>query len=116
MQKIMHLYTAWYKETKKLPKDLRYSIGLKISTLFTDVIEQTSLTQFSVLEKNKIIYADRAIAKNDTLKFMLYSLYELEGLSEETIFKLTSEADEIGKILYSWKRSAEEKLNKSKKT
>lgn len=109
LEKILKLYTDWNREVKRLPKDLRYSIGLKIGALFTDVIEQASLAQFSSSEKYKVFYIDRTIAKNDTLKFMFYTLHELQGISEVTFADTIIRTEEVGKMLYGWKRKLEEK-------
>lgn len=112
LQKVLVLYTEWFLQTKKLPKDLRYSIGLKISSLFTDVIEQTSLAQFCN-HKHKVFYIDKAIAKNDTLKFMFFTLHELKGIKLEDFSKIIMDAEEIGKMLYGWKRKLESQEDKN---
>lgn len=108
MQKTVSLFCNWNIIVKTLNKDYRYSLGIKISTLFTDVIEQVSLAQFSS-DQYRTVYIERAIAKNDTLKFMIYTLYELKGIDETKMLKLSVDAEEIGKMLYGWKRSIETK-------
>lgn len=108
MQKTVSLFCSWNHIVKILNKDHRYSLGIKISTLFTDVIEQVSLTQFSS-DQYRTIYIERAIAKNDTLKFMFYTLHELRGIDEQKLIQLSASAEEIGKMLYGWKRNIESK-------
>ncbi len=108
MQKTVLLFCNWNIIVKTLNKDYRYSLGIKISTLFTDVIEQVSLAQFSS-DQYRTVYIERAIAKNDTLKFMFYTLYELRGIDEQKILRLSIDAEEIGKMLYGWKRNIETK-------
>jgi hypothetical protein len=98
----------WNNYVKILNKDHRYSLGLKISTLFTDVIEQVSLAQFSN-NTYRTVYIERAIAKNDTLKFMIFTLYELHAIDEKKFINLSSPVEEIGKMLYGWKRNIETK-------
>ncbi len=38
---------------------------------------------------------------------MLYALFELNGIEEAHFIKLAPEIEEIGKMLYVWKRRAE---------
>jgi hypothetical protein len=112
LDKILKAYVIWHRTTRKLPKDLRYSTGVKISSLFTDIIEQTSLAQFSQ-EKQRATYINTAIAKNDTLKFMFYTLYELRGIPEGEFADFIIKMEEVGRMLYGWKRKIEE-LTKSR--
>lgn len=100
----------WIRQAKKLPKDLRYSVGLKISSLFSDLIEETSLAQFSN-EKHKTFYINKAIAKNDSVKFMFFTLYELSGIKTEEFSEFIISMEEVGKMLYGWKRKIENTQN-----
>lgn len=87
---------------RHIPKVLRYSLGARIDGLFAEVIEIISSAYFSTREERggRI---ERAIAKNDTLKFMLYALYELHGVSEKQFMDISIKTEEIGKMLYGWK-------------
>jgi hypothetical protein len=109
MQKTLGVFVLWHNIVKTLTKDHRYSLGLKISNLFADIIEQASLAQFNPADTMRIIYIDRAIAKNDTLKFMLYALYETRGIANDKLIVLIEPCEEVGKMLYGWKRSIETK-------
>ena len=79
----------------------RYSLGVKIDILFSDIIELVSMAQFSSEEKVEIL--TRAITKNDCLKSMLYVLFELKGIEEKYFVELAQKIEEVGKILYGWK-------------
>jgi hypothetical protein len=103
---LLRIYIQWHKETKRLSKDVRYSLGIKMSTLFTELIECTSLAQFAS-EKNKGVYLERAIMKNDVLKYMFYVLFELDSLSEKNFIEYSISLEEIGRMLYGWKRKYE---------
>jgi hypothetical protein len=102
MAKLLSVYTEWSEITRHIPKMRRYSIGLKIDGLFGDVLELVSLAQFSPRE-SRGIYLQKAITKNDCLKFMLYALFELKGIEEKYFFSLAQKLEEIGKLLYGWK-------------
>ncbi len=94
--------------SRHIPKDLRYSLAVRIDGLFAQVLEGISLAQFAATELRVRHLAD-AIGKNDTLKFMLYALNELKGLDEQKFISLAVKTEEIGRMLYGWKSSTEKK-------
>lgn len=100
--KIISAYGYWNNIIRHIPKMRRYSLGVKIDCLFSDIIELVSMAQFSLAEERKNILT-RAIVKNDCLKTMLYVLFELKGIEEKYFVELAQKTEEIGKILYGWK-------------
>ena len=105
--KILVLYVEWHVVlSKHVPKTLRYSLGIKIDALFAEVVESIALAQFSK-GKDRLEYIEKAIGKNDTLKFMLCALYELRGIDEKKMITLSEKAAEVGRMLYGWRRSVE---------
>lgn len=106
---MLALYVEWHQIlSRHVLKDLRYSLGVRIDMLFAEVLEGISLAQFS-LPGVKAGYLAIAIGKNDTLKFMLYALYELHGIDEKKFVSLSLKTEEIGRMLYGWKMSAEKR-------
>lgn len=87
---------------------MRYSLGIRIDSLFAEILETVALAQFSATESRASLI-ETAIGKNDTLKFMLCALYELKGIDEKKLISLSAKAGEIGRMLYGWKRSVENK-------
>ena len=83
----------------------RYSLGIKIDSLFADIIELVSMAQFSPKEQ-RVNILSRAITKNDVLKHMLYVLLELNGIEEKYFIELAQKVEEIGRMLYGWKNQA----------
>ncbi len=107
--KMLALYVEWHVILgKHIPKDLRYSIGIRIDTLFAEILEAIAVAQFAA-PNERVLHITRAIGKNDTLKFMLYALFELKGIDTKKFITLSEKAEEIGRMLYGWKRSAENK-------
>lgn len=107
--KMLALYIEWHEILQKhIPKSLRYSLGVRIDATFAEVLEEVALAQFSASDERGQHLA-RAIGKNDTLKFLLYALYELKGIDEKKLIALSEKAEEVGRMLYGWKRSAENK-------
>ncbi len=106
---MLALYVEWHGiMCRHVPKDLRYSLCIRIDSLFAQVLEEISLAQFSTLNL-RTRYLTDAIGKNDTLKFMLYALNELKGIDEQKFISLSVKTEEIGRILYGWKLSTEKK-------
>lgn len=80
----------------------RYSIGIKIDSLFVDIIELVSTAQFSLRHCQPEIIS-QAITRNDVLKTMLFVLWELKGIEEQYFIELAGRTEEIGRLLYGWK-------------
>jgi hypothetical protein len=95
--------------SKHITKTLRYSLGAKIDSIFCDVLENISLAQFSE-NLHRLTFIARAISKNDTLKFLLFALLEVGGIDQKKYIEFSTLAEEIGRMLYGWKCSTEEKL------
>lgn len=87
----------------------RYSLGVKIDCLFSDLIELVSMAQFCPKEQ-RANFITRAISKNDCLKFLLYALLELQGIEEKYFIRIAPKIEEVGKMLYGWKNQAEKQM------
>lgn len=106
---MLALYVEWHTiMLRHIPKDLRYSLAIRIDGLFAQVLEGISLAQFATVDL-RTRYLTEAIGKNDTLKFMLYALNELKGIDESKFISLSVKTEEIGRMLYGWKSSVEKK-------
>ena len=106
---MLAFYVEWHQIfSRHVLKDLRYSLGVRIDLLFAEVLEGISLAQFAS-PALKTDYLISTIGKNDTLKFMLYALYELGGISEKQFLSLSLKAEEVGRMLYGWKISSEKR-------
>jgi hypothetical protein len=100
--KVLSLYTDWQMRTKHIPKPLRFSLGTRIEQLLATLIEIIALGYYSAPSERADILMT-AIAKNETLKFMFYALYELKGIDEQCFFTLSKKTEEIGWMLHGWK-------------
>ena len=83
----------------------RYSLGIKIDSGFSDLIELVSIAQFS-LKAERVLSLSKAITKNDVIKFLLYALHELNSIEMKHFLDLSSKMEEIGMMLYGWKNQA----------
>ena len=77
---------------------------LTVIIIFSDIIELVSLAQFSSKESRKFIL-EKAVTKNDCLKFMLYAILELKGIEDKHFFSLAPKIEEVGKMLYGWQKN-----------
>ena len=77
-------------------------MGTRIDGVFAEVIELTALAMFSTKEQREV-FVTRAIGKNDVLKFMLYALFELDGINEKYFIEISLYLEEVGKMLFGWK-------------
>ncbi len=112
--KLLMVYTEWQQHLPTIAKTLRYSLGVRIDQLFAEVISLTAEAQFSIKDIRQEIIR-KAIIKNDTLKFMLFCLFELKGIDNKKFLSLSIKLEEIGRMLYGWKNQCL-KNNKSNKT
>ncbi|MBI3255495.1 MAG: four helix bundle protein [Candidatus Andersenbacteria bacterium] len=86
----------------------RYSLGVKIDQLFTELIALVTETQFSQpTERGPLL--KRAVTCNDILKNMFYVLLELKGIEEDQFVIIAPMLEEIGRILYGWKNQKPKK-------
>ena len=100
--KVLSLYTDWQTRIKHIPKPLRFSLGTRIEYILATLIEIIALGYYSAPSERADILMT-AIAKNETLKFMFYALYELQGVDEQCFFALSKKTEEIGWMLHGWK-------------
>ena len=103
---LLQAYVFWQNNTKHIPKMLRYSMGVRIDSLFAEIIELTYVAIFTSLDK-KIPFINKANVRNDLLKFMLNALFELKGLKEDAYNEISCKMEEIGRQLYGWKMKIE---------
>jgi len=101
LQKIKSGYQLWYEYYQTIPKNHRYTIGLKIDNLFTDAIEAVAIATF-LSKEEKTPYIKLAIRKINTLNVFLLILWENKSLDNKKYIVFSEKINEIGKILGGW--------------
>lgn len=91
-----------------LPKTHRYSLGSRIDTLFVEIIEAVATATFLAKEE-KLPYVKYAIRKLDTLKVLLFILWETKSLDNKKYLALSEKLNEIGKMLGGWQGQLQKK-------
>ena len=86
-----------------LPRLTKHSLGEKIGSLFTDVIELILTAGFAARD-NKLSITQKASIKLDTLKFFLQIAWELKILDNKKYISISSPLIEVGKMLGGWQR------------
>lgn len=112
--KTLSSYKGWHLQKKNIEKSLKYSIGLKVDNLYIEILEKLTEAQYSMKEK-KLPPIETAIIKIDVLKFLIFTLYEVKGISETIFISLSNEIDELGRMLFGWKNQVLKVIDENKK-
>ncbi len=90
-----------------IPKTARYTIGARIENKFLDLLELTYSAYFSDKEK-KAEKLSECILKTDIIKFLISTAWEGKFISNKQYEDIALKLDEIGKMLWGWKKSLED--------
>jgi len=83
------------------PKSSRYTLGIKIDSLFLKVIELIIKASYSD-KLEKFISLKNASVKLDLLKFFLQITWEIKSLDNKKYILISEKMNEIGKMLGGW--------------
>lgn len=95
-----------------IPKPARYTIGARIENKFLDLLELTYTTYFSEKDKKRELLS-QCIFISDILKFLISISWEGKFISHKQYKDLAVKLDEIGRMLWGWKKSFEVKEKKN---
>jgi len=109
LQKTADAYKLWHDFVKNFPRLSRYTLGYKIDTLFTGVIEYILLAGYASREQ-KLPIIQKISAKLDSLKFFLKLAWEMKLLNDKKYAALFQPIVEVGKMLGRWQQQL---LNKT---
>ncbi len=98
------VYKIWHEYLINLDKISRFSIGLKIDSLFVQTIENLFIASYKTREQ-KTVYLDRASDVFDLLKFMLQVAWEIKILDNKKYITLSQKLNEIGRMLGGWRKN-----------
>jgi hypothetical protein len=101
LQRIKAAYLLWYGYYQNLPKAHRHTLGVRIDTLWVEVIEATAMAAF-LGPKEKLPYVRLAVRKFDALKVLLLILWETKSLDDKKYIALSAPVEEIGKMFGGW--------------
>jgi hypothetical protein len=101
LQKSKDSYLLWHTYFKSIPKEHRFSLGVKIDNIFIEVIEMISGALY-VSKEEKALYIKTAIRKTDTLKLLFLMLWETRSLDNKKYLMISERINEIGRMLGGW--------------
>ena len=87
-------------------------MAVRIDSIFAEMVELVCIAMFTSLD-HRLPLVNKANIKNDLLKFMLNTLFELKGLKENAFTEMSFKLEEIGRLLYGWKKQIEKQNQNS---
>src|SRR3989344_9174534 len=103
LQKMVEAYKSWHNFLPHFPRLSRYTLGTKIDTIFTEILELLLLARYAD-KNNKPLLINKAIAKLDCLKFFLQIAWEIKALDNKKFTHLSQPLIEIGRMLGGWRK------------
>lgn len=97
------MYKIWHAHYAAFPRISRFSLGVKIDTLATDLIELLLLAGYAGSDQKSALVG-RAATKLDLLKFFLQVAWEVRCLDQRKYTTLIVPLNEIGKGIGSWQK------------
>ena len=101
-------YSLWFNIYNDFPKAHRYTLGGKIEDYFLGLLENIFISIYLPPE-TKISRLIIAISKLDGIKFFLQIAWENKCMQDNHYVALSKQLEEIGKMLYGWKKGLENK-------
>lgn len=96
----------WHNFLQHLPRLTRYTLGVKIDNLFSDLVAMTLTAQYAKREQKLTVLLQLA-QKLDHLKFFMTILWEAKGLEANQYSQLAGKLTEAGVMLGAWIRKLE---------
>lgn len=102
-------YVEWLTVSPHLSTPIRCGIGAKVESCFLEMLECMFLGWYATGER-KITLVMKATEHLDVLKFFLTTIWENKIVSTGFYASLIKKLYEVGRMLYQWRHSCEEKL------
>lgn len=99
----MDTYKIWHAHYSNFPRLSKFSLGAKIDSLFTDLIELIFVAGYAGADQ-KYTLVVRAATKLDLLKFFMQIAWEVRCLDHKKYAALSVFLNEIGKDLGNWQK------------
>lgn len=103
LQKVVEVYKIWHAHYSNFPRLSKFSLGAKIDSLFTDVIELIFLAGYAGTDQ-KYTFVVRAATKLDLLKFFMQAAWEVKCLDQRKYAALAVLLNDIGKDIGGWQK------------
>lgn len=107
-------YKLWHSYLPHIKKDERYSLGIKIDTLFTNIIDSIFGASNSN-DDHRLLYVEKSIRLSDTISMFLRIIWELNALDNKKYIALSEEFSNVGRMLGGWKAKILKEKNSTAK-
>ena len=108
IQHLISAYKTWHEFLPHTGRDIRYTLGAKIDTLFIETIELIFTASY-LSKQQKLPYLQRATSKLDLAKFLLHIMWDMKALDNKRYLALSEKLNDIGKMLGGWRKGLEAK-------
>lgn len=95
---------VWMGIVPHIPKTARFTIGARIENKFLNLLELSYTAYFSEKDKKAELLSE-CIFTVDIIKFLVTTSWEGKFISNKHYENIATKMDEIGKMLYGWKKS-----------
>lgn len=109
ISKLSSAYAIWQQTSVSFPKSCRQTLGRKIDLFLLETTELLFISAHSSQE-NKLPILEKANTKLDLAKFFLQIAWQLKALDNKKYICVSSELEEVGKMLGGWKNELKKKL------
>lgn len=99
--KLQESYKLWHDFLTHLPRLTRYTLGIKVDTIFIECLELALSGSYAARSEKLPILKNLSI-KVDALKFFLKLLWEIKALDNNKYTLLSVPLHEIGKMVGGW--------------
>jgi hypothetical protein len=91
-----------------VPKDSRYTLGIKIDRAFIETTEFLFTASYAKQDQ-KLSYLEKAATQIDLTKFFLQILWEIKAMDNKRYVALSEKLDDVGRQLGGWMRQSAKK-------
>lgn len=92
-----------------MPRTERFGIGLKVDTLFLDLLELLRKATYAPTQQ-KIAILEDCLNKTDSLRFFIQIMWETRLMANTQFASLGNEIENIGKMIGGWRKGLLTKL------
>jgi hypothetical protein len=105
-QKTYDFYKELYLSVIEFPKNHKYTLGQKLDTTTSDLLELFILASRKSADKSPIL--EKANAKLELLKTLIRMAKDTQSLDNSKYIRLEAHLQEIGKMLGGWIKHAKQ--------
>jgi hypothetical protein len=106
-------YKAWEETVRRLQKDLRYTLGAKITKTYIELLERIFLASITS-GAQKLPVLQSAGIKLELLKFFMRIAWESKAIDTQKYGALGTQLARIGRELGGWRKDTTAKMTKTK--